>query len=122
MDKLSIEFCALIISIITILFLIYQTRIQTITTKNQIYQNFVNNSLEIDRALIEHPEMRDYVYGNKEVDEAKVDVNLLMSIEELLVDVVENIYVFRNSLPAKRREGWMEFARNVRQSPAYEIT
>ena len=105
---------------ITLVFLLYQSKVQTTTTKNQIYQNFVNNSLEIDRMLVEHPEFRDYIYGTKKIDENEVDTDLLMSATELVIDAVENIYVFEENIPKDRRDGWLKFAKQVEESTAFE--
>ena len=111
-----IQILTITFSAITLVFLLYQSKVQTTTTKNQIYQNFVNNSLEIDRMLVEHPEFREYIYGTKKIDEKEVDVNLLMSATELVIDAVENIYVFEDNIPKDRWKGWMKFAEQVEGS------
>lgn len=116
----TIQILTITFSAITLVFLLYQSKVQTTTTKNQIYQNFVNNSLEIDRMLVEHPEFREYIYGTKKIDEKEVDVNLLMSATELVIDAVENIYVFEDNIPKDRWKGWMKFAEQVEGSSAYE--
>jgi len=105
---------------ITVLFLVYQIRLQTISTNNQIYQNFVSNSLEIDKALIAHPELRKYIYGNEPVDPEKVNVDLLLSVEELVVDVVENVKIFENQIPRENLIGWKNFIRRVESSSGFE--
>ncbi len=105
---------------ITVLFLVYQIRLQTISTNNQIYQNFVSNSLEIDKALIAHPELRMYIYGNEPVNPEKVNVNLLLSVEELVVDVVENVKIFEKQIPRENLIGWKNFIRKVESSSGFE--
>ncbi len=105
---------------ITVLFLVYQIRLQTVSTNNQIYQNFVSNSLEIDKALIAHPELRKYIYGNEPVDPEKVNVDLLLSVEELVVDVVENVKIFEKQIPRENLIGWKNFIRRVESSSGFE--
>lgn len=80
----TIQILTITFSAITLVFLLYQSKVQTTTTKNQIYQNFVNNSLEIDRMFVAHPEFRAYIYGNKEIKPEEVDIELLMSRPNLL--------------------------------------
>ena len=81
--------------------------------------DFVNNSLDIDRTLISHPEMRQYFYGDAPIDPEKVDVPLLMSIIELMIDVIENIEVFQDRIPKDRRNGRMRFVSDVKNSSVY---
>lgn len=115
----TIQILTITFSAITLVFLLYQSKVQTTTTKNQIYQNFVNNSLEIDRMFVAHPEFRAYIYGNKEIKPEEVDIELLMSATELFIDAVENIYVFEDDIPKNRRDGWLKFAKQVESSSAY---
>lgn len=117
----TIQILTITFSAITLVFLLYQSKVQTTTTKNQIYQNFVNNSLEIDRMLVEHPEFRAYIYGKKEIKPEEVDTELLMSATELVIDAVENIYVFEDDIPKDRRDGWLKFAEQVEGSTAYRF-
>ena len=93
---------------VAFVFLTENTILRT-TIKNQIYQNFVNNSLEIDRMLIEHPQFRKYIYGNETVNKDTLDLDLLMSMIELVNDVVENIYVYEKYIPKKTQNGMAEF-------------
>jgi len=121
-----VSVAASIATVLTVIFLIYQirmetkaTELQTAATKSQVYQNFVTNSMEIDHILIEHPEMRKYVYSDAEIG-ADVDMDLLMGIEELIVDVVENAEIFRDQIPEDRRIGWDKFIKQVKGSSAYQ--
>ena len=114
------QLIASLATLVTLIVLLYQVRMQTVSTDNQVYQNFVSNSLSIDNVLIEHPEMREYVYGDTPIDPKKVDVPLLMSIIELMIDVMENIEVFKKQIPKERLGGWMNFVSDVKQSSAYK--
>ena len=116
-----IQLVATAITLLTLVFLYLQIRVQIISTNNQVYQNFVNNSLEIDRILISYPEMRQYVYSDVHIDPEKVDIPRLMSITELLIDVMENIEIFKEQIPKDRIDGWMAFVDAVKNSSAYRM-
>lgn len=57
-----IEILAIVISVISLFAALYQSLGLKRILDNQIYESFISNSLEIDRLLIEYPEMRKYVY------------------------------------------------------------
>ena len=116
-----VQLIATVATLLTLVVLYIQIRVQSISTKNQVYQNFVNNSLEIDRILIQYPEMRQYVYSDTPINRESVDIPLLMSITELLIDVLENIEVFKDQIPRERIKGWMDFVTTVENSSAYKM-
>ena len=66
--------------------------------------------MEIDRFLIEYPEMRKYVYGGEKVEENTPDLDLLMSLDRLMsivefvVDAVENIEVYKKYITKKEEK------------------
>lgn len=109
----------IIISVISLLGVIYQSINLQKTINSQIYQNFVANSLEIDRILIEHPHLRKYVYYGEKVDENTEDLDRLMSLIELMVDVSENVEVYGRYIPKARKKGWMKFINDIKSTPAY---
>lgn len=115
-----IEILAIVISVISLFAALYQSLGLKRTLDNQIYESFISNSLEIDRLLIEYPEMRKYVYYGEKVDENTPDLDRIMSIVEFVVDAVENIEVYKKYIPKNRREGWMKFVRDVTHTPACE--
>ena len=115
------DIIATIISIASLIGLIYQSINLQATINSQIYQNFVANSLEIDRLLIEHPELRTYVYYGENVDENTENLDQLMSLIEFIVDATENIEVYQKYIPKSRRDGWMQFVYDVKHTPAYEF-
>ena len=110
----------LLISIISVMGLIYQSIILKNTINSQIYQNFVVNSLEIDRLLIEYPELRKYVYNNEPVNDKTENLDRIMSMIELITDITENIDVYNKYIPKSRKIGWMNFVRDVKKTPAYK--
>lgn len=110
----------LIISLVSLVGLLYQTINLKQTINNQIYQSFVANSLEIDRILIERPYLRKYVYYGEPIDENTENIDEIMSFIELIIDVSENIEVYKKFLPKSRKEGWLQFVNDVKSTPAYK--
>lgn len=115
-----VEIVAIVISVVSLFAALYQSLGLKRTLDNQIYESFISNSLEIDRLLIEYPEMRKYVYYGERVDESTPDLDRIMSIVEFVVDAVENIEVYKKYIPKNRREGWLKFVRDVTRTPAFE--
>ena len=118
---LVFEIIAAVISVASLLGLIYQSINLQETINSQIYQNFVSHSLEIDHILIERPYLRKYVYYNAEIEENMDPERLdeLMSFIELIVDISENVELYQRHIPRSRRDGWMQFFKDVQATPAY---
>ncbi|MBQ9428687.1 MAG: hypothetical protein IJU41_03985 [Clostridia bacterium] len=115
-----LEIVAIAISLISLVVALLQSLALKKTLDNQIYESFVSNSLEIDRMLIEHPEIRKYIYYGEPIDENTPDLNRIMSVIEFVVDAVENIEVYEKYIPKSRRDGWLKFVYDVTHTPAYE--
>lgn len=111
---------ATIVSVASVLALIYQTINLKQTINSQIYQNFVSNSVEIDRILIDNPELRKYVYDGAPVDDNTENLDKILAMVELIVDITENLEVYEKYIPKSRRDGWMHFVQDVKNTPAYE--
>jgi hypothetical protein len=111
---------ATIVSVASVLALIYQTINLKQTINSQIYQNFVANSVEIDRILIDNPELRKYVYDGAPVDDNTENLDKILAMVELIVDITENLEVYEKYIPKSRRDGWMRFVQDVKNTPAYE--
>ncbi len=115
------DILTLIISVAGLVGVIYQSINLQKTINSQIYQNFVANSLEIDRILIEYPHLRKYVYYGEKVDENTEELERLMSLVELIVDVSENVEVYRKYIPKARKKGWFRFINDVKNTSAYDF-
>ncbi|MBQ2828284.1 MAG: hypothetical protein IJF20_03465 [Clostridia bacterium] len=115
------DIITLLFSLASLVGLIYQSINLKQTINSQIYQNFVANSLEIDRILIEKPELRKYVYYGEPVDENTENLNQILSFIELVIDVSENIEVYKKYIPKSRREGWFNFVKDTKKTPAYKF-
>lgn len=115
------DIITIIISIAGLLGVIYQSMNLRATINSQIYQNFVANSLEIDRILIEYPYLRKYVYGEESVTEETENLDQIMSFIELVNDITENIEIYKKYIPASRRKGWMAYVEDVKGTSAYHF-
>ena len=109
----------LAISLASLIGLIYQSINLKQTINSQIYQNFVANSLEIDRILIEKPYLRKYVYYGEPVDEHTENLDEILSFIELIIDISENIEVYKKYIPRERKKGWLTFVNDLKCTPAY---
>lgn len=113
------DWITILISLASLIGLIYQSINLKATINSQIYQNFVQNSLEIDRILIEKPELRKYVYYGEPVNDKTENLDQIMSFIELTVDISENIEVYEKYIPKSRKEGWMNFVNDLKKTSAY---
>ncbi len=117
----AFDIITLVFSALSLVFVVYQCVNLKQTIKSQIYQNFVANSLEIDRILIEKPYMRKYVYYGEPIDENTENLDEILSFIELIVDVSENVEVYKKYIPASRREGWLTFINDMKETQAYKF-
>lgn len=117
MDVINIV--ATVVSVASLILVIHQSINLQKTINSQIYQNFVANSLEIDRILIDRPYLRPYIYGKAEVNEHTENLDQIMSLVELVVDITENIEVYEKYIPRSRRIGWLQFVHDVKSTSAY---
>ena len=111
----------LLFSLASLVGLVYQSVNLKQTINSQIYQNFVANSLEIDRILIEKPELRKYVYYGEPIDDNTENLDQILSFIELVIDISENIEVYKKYIPKSRREGWFNFLNDTKKTPAYKF-
>ncbi len=112
---------SVVVSVASLLGLLYQNLNLRNTINSQIYQNFVANSLEIDRILIEKPYLRKYVYYGEPVDENTENLDEIMSFVELIMDISENIELYKKYIPKSRKEGWLIFVNDLKCTPAYKF-
>lgn len=108
-----------ILGLTSLVALIYQSINLRTTIGNQIYQSFICNSVEVDKILTEYPHIRKYVYDNTDVDDDTEDLDRIMSVVELIIDITENIEVYKKYIPKSRLEGWMQFVKDTQNTPAY---
>lgn len=108
-----------LIGVISLVALVYQSYNLRVTINNQIYQSFITNSVEIDKTLIDYPQIRKYVYDNAPLPESQEELDRILSTMELIVDITENIEVYNKYIPKIRREGWMRFVHDVQKTNAY---
>jgi len=116
--QLIISLVAAPTAIISVLFLIRQTRQLDETLRSQVYQGLIDNSLKIDQLLIDHPDFRKYIYGNEPVTQNTPNLETLMSVMEFMIDIVDNLGVQKKFIPTPMLQGWRNFAQEVVNSPA----
>lgn len=113
------EIISLVISILSVAIVVYQSIVLRRTIGNQIYESFIDNSVELDKLLIEKPGLRKYIYHNEPITGEEPDLDMIMSAVEMVVDITENIDVYKKYIPANRRDGWLQFVHDMESSSAY---
>lgn len=113
------EIISIIISILSVAIVIYQSIVLRRTIGNQIYESFIDNSVELDKLLIDKPGLRKYIYHNEPIAGEEPDLDMIMSAVEMVVDITENIDVYKKYIPANRRDGWLQFVHDMESSSAY---
>lgn len=111
---------ATVISIISLIAVLFQSLILKVTIDNQIYSSFISNSVELDKILIEYPDIRKYVYDNEPVTDQTPDLDRIMSVVELAIDITENIEVYKKYIPKSRYDGWIRFVKDIESTCAYQ--
>ena len=109
-----------VISIISLIAVLFQSIILKVTIDNQIYSSFISNSVELDKILIEYPDIRKYVYDNEPVTDQTPDLDRIMSVVELAIDITENIEVYKKYIPKSRYDGWIQFVKDIESTCAYQ--
>ena len=115
----GLDVIAIIVSLASLLFVVYQSAVLRTTLHNQIFESFVDNSLKIDDILITYPELRKYIYYGAEVNESTPDLDRIMSVVELIVDTLENLDIYKKYIPKDRLPGWINFMEDMKKTPAY---
>lgn len=91
---------SLIVFIVTVLLLIRQLRIQT-------YQSVQQNLCVIDKCLIDHPELRKYINGNKQLPKEKnSEYDRVNGMVEMILDFYEHVLEQRKYMSKRRWNSW----------------
>lgn len=115
------EVISLVISILSVAVVIYQSIVLRKTIGNQIYESFIDNSVELDELLIHNPELRKFIYHDAPIDEHDPNLDKIMSAVEMVIDITENIDVYKKYIPVNRRDGWLQFVKDTESSSAYKF-
>lgn len=116
------EVISLVISILSVVVVIYQSIVLRKTIGNQIYESFIDNAVELDELLIHNPELRKFIYHDEPINEEKnSDLDKIMSAVEMVIDITENIDVYKKYIPVNRRDGWLKFVKDMESSSAYKF-
>lgn len=107
-------------ALIALFLIIKQINQFNMSLRSQVYQELINNSLEIDKLLIEKPELRKYIYGDAIVSADIPEVDQIMSLMEMIVDVLDNLGAQYKFIPKSEKEGWQLYAKQILSSPAAE--
>jgi len=83
------------------------------------YQQIISNSIEFDKVLVEHPELRPYFKDSKHIAKDDPSYNRAALIAELQLDVIDSIIAFPLGFAqATEKHTWANtFQRSFRESP-----
>jgi len=99
--------CGFPILILSLVFLIYQTRLgadqnraaasqsrsAAAETMVSVYNAINSEMMEIDRYFVEHPDLKSYFYGDKKITPRSKDFERVASMAEWIMDFMDNVLV-----------------------------
>jgi hypothetical protein len=103
-DYLSIG--ALLVSLVS---LMVSIRFAKRGSENNAYDRATDLLLQIDRVIIEHPEVRPYFYDNQDLQPDDPIAPRVEAVAELILDAFEWIWRRQRGLNLKDQEGWRRY-------------
>lgn len=134
-----IQLASAIATVITLVFILIQIRLQTKATedqlkatqsqvealRNQIYTSFVEDCLQLDQMMIQYPECRKFNFDRGEkkliadIDDETLRCRVL-SMEEFIIDSMENVCTYLPQIPPDQCETWIDYIEAMRDAPAFK--
>jgi len=84
MEALSIT--AIVISLCVLILTLYEGILTRKSFREQTYQGFVGTWFQLDKIFIDFPELREYFYHNRPLEENDDNYHRIMAISELFDD------------------------------------
>jgi hypothetical protein len=79
-----------------------------------VYANMSNWTFELDKASLEHPELRPYFYDGKDIDESDPLYPTAAAMAEFHLDTFDSIMEYNRSFAAADlHEGWSNWMMNA---------
>ena len=116
---MTYENIAVIVSIVSVLVVLSQSVILYVTIKKQIYQSFLSSIIEFNKVLMEHADLRKYLYDGEPVTDETENLPQLMTLIEMILDISENIELNTKNIPKSKRHGWQAYVEDFKKTPAY---
>ena len=90
--------------------------------KNQVYKSFVNDALGLDQLIIQYPEYRKYALGDAPIPDTMTEEEIarLFSIEEYIIDSLENVHTYLDKIPESQRETWIDYEKTIKATTGYK--
>jgi len=107
-----------IITLATLMFLVYQCQILKSSLRTQSFQNLFSNMISIDMFFANNPNVKLYVYEEKNLpkDTKSSDYVQAMSACELLLDHFEEVFGCRNIMSKDMWLGWSLYIKEMYSS------
>ncbi|PYS93729.1 MAG: hypothetical protein DMF64_03920 [Acidobacteria bacterium] len=91
------------LTVISIIILIFQVRDLKKSIHSSTYQHIYELMIQLDKYFIEHPDVKPYFYGGKELKDLEainpVEREKLLSIAEMMVDYFDSVYHQEDCMP-----------------------
>ena len=106
-----ISFVAVILNVLLVCVNIFSYKTLNNQLKNQLYASFIKDVLEIDKILIKYPEYRKYIVESDPLPKymKSDDLNRLLSIEEMVIDSMENVAAHLSKIPKNQSRTWYDY-------------
>jgi len=107
-----------IVTVATLIFLLYQCKILKSSLRTQSFQNLFNNMINIDMYFANNPILKLYVHGEKELpkDTKSFEYIQAMSACELFLDHFEEIVGCKSVMSNEMWEGWSKYMKKMYKS------
>ncbi|HEU5104473.1 MAG TPA: hypothetical protein VFU11_01400 [Solirubrobacterales bacterium] len=103
---------AVIVTGLGVLFLFYQVRQARRDSEVELVSGMTTMMLEIDRALIEYPEMRQYIGGGKALpksDETEQERERALAVLTTLANVLDHVVFHLGYMNEKSQRAWSAY-------------
>jgi hypothetical protein len=97
----------------TMVVFLLQARYMTRSTRSTVYQTVADQMMSIDRLFVEHPELRQYFYGNGLPPAEVLDRERVAAATELLVDFMDNVTKQARQIPEYLSGTWEKYFRTI---------
>ena len=112
----NLQFWSLLVSVVSVLLVLYQIQNLVKSIHSQTYQRIYELMIQIDRFFIDNPKLKPYFYPNTTITDEDVDKEKLLSVSEMMMDYLDNVYHQRACMPSHTFDGFREYMQSVYRS------
>jgi len=110
-----------VVTVAGFFFVYYQIKQINRAGRASTHASIFSHSLELTRLMLDHPEVRPYLYDGKDIAEGDPAYNQVMLACEMLADFYEHVSLQRENLPKQSLDCWDKaMARRYLKNPVLE--